>query len=78
MSFLSFRNSGEFFFKKRTLFQSVIFCVLAFLFSSLARFSKQTVQWLQMLEAFNKALKVNFISPVFFFFSQVILIRDDS
>ena len=33
--------------------------VIYFPVFSSVRFSKQTVQWLQMLEAFNKALKVN-------------------
>ena len=37
-----------------------LFCYF-FVFSALVRFSKQTVQWLQMLEAFNKALKVGIV-----------------
>ena len=42
------------------LFYVFDFILLFFMFS-LVRFSKQTVQWLQMLEAFNKALKVGIV-----------------
>ena len=42
------------------LFYLFDFMLLFYVFS-LVRFSKQTVQWLQMLEAFNKALKVGIV-----------------
>ena len=43
------------------LFDLFDFILLFFVFSAVVRFSKQTVQWLQMLEAFNKALKVGIV-----------------